>query len=132
MKQNIFGIALLAVLPLLPACQKENGPQEDTEAPVISLSSPSTGAVYASGDPIPVVFRITENDELHTWDIELRRASDQSLLTSTGEHDHATVLDINANISASVGEPTNCLVRIIAEDHNGNTAEREVAIRIDP
>ena len=132
MKTNLIGLAAMAILPLFSACEKDNGPEEDTEAPVIALSSPSTGAVYASGDPIAVVFRITENDELHTWDIELRRASDQSLLTSTGEHNHASVLDVNASISASVGEPTNCLVRIIAEDHNGNVAQEEVAIRIDP
>ncbi len=132
MKTNLIRVATLAILPLLSACEKEAGPEEDTEAPVISLTSPSTGAVYASGDPIAVTFRITENDELHTWDIELRRASDQSLLASTGEHDHATLLDVNASISASVGEPTNCLVRIIAEDHNGNVAQEEISIRIDP
>jgi hypothetical protein len=131
-RAGLFWLAATLLMPTLSSCEKDNGPVEDTEAPVISLSSPSPGSVFSAGAPIDVVFRITENDELHTWDIELWRASDMTLLTSTGDHEHTTVLDVSAAISYSVGEPTDCVLRILAEDHNGNVAQQDIAIRLTP
>jgi len=132
LRASQFWLLAAVLLPTFPSCQKDNGPVEDTEAPVISLSSPSPGSIFSAGAPIDVVFRITENDELHTWDIELWRASDMTLLTSTGDHEHTTLLDVNATLSYSVGEPTDCVLRILAEDHNGNVAQQDVAIRLTP
>jgi hypothetical protein len=128
----LHGLLAIGLLSPFASCQKDNGPVEDTEAPVISLSSPSPGTAFSSGAPIDVVFRITENDELHTWDIELWRTADMTLLTSTGDHEHTTLLDVSATISYSVGEPTDCLLRVLAEDHNGNVAQQDVAIRLLP
>ncbi len=128
-KLSGIGILLCAAM-FFVACDKDT--HEDDIAPLITLFSPDEGAVFNSGDSIMVSFRIEENDELHRWDMELRRAADGVVLVSEGNHQHAQLLNVELNIQASVGSLTPCILWIQAEDHSGNYAVLERNISIGP
>ena len=78
--KNCFIAMGLAIILPFASCSKDNPVTEDTQEPVITWLSPADGSVFSSGDDILVSFRIEENDELHTWDLELRKSSNDSLL----------------------------------------------------
>ena len=122
----------LAIILPFASCSKDNPVTEDTQEPVITWLSPADGSVFSSGDDILVSFRIEENDELHTWDLELRKSSNDSLLLNVGEHDHAQVLNISQTITATVGGATPCTLIVIAEDHAGNEAIVQRSLTINP
>ncbi len=132
-----FSRAILVALAFpvafsLSSCKEDDGILTDTEAPVIDFMNPAEGALFNSGDDISVEFRITENDELHAWSLEMRRASDDSLLAEIGEHEHVQLLDVTAMVSATVAAVSECTLIAIAEDHTGNEARVERSIRIQP
>jgi hypothetical protein len=131
MNFRFFPLFAASALMILASCRKDEAVL-DTLPPTITWISPGEGAVFSAGQDIELALRIEENDELHDWRIELRRLSDNALLAERTGHEHTSVLDVSATISASVSQPTPCELVAVADDHSGNEARSTRAIAIEP
>lgn len=126
--KNIFNTILFAITIsfTIISCSKEN----DTEAPVITIESPTVSSTYIPGDTILIKVKITENDELHHIEADLYK-NNTVRIWSRSAHSHAKVYDINdAYIVKETDANSTFKLEVVADDHNGNEAYKSIEFQI--
>lgn len=123
-------------LSIFSACDKHDDDHHhdatDKDAPVITLSSPTSMQVFYSGDTVWIKGTLTDAS-LHELLINIRKDSDSSILFTTAPTVHdLTSFNINSFWKSSVTGHTNATVEVIAEDHSGNSKTVKTAIHIMP
>jgi hypothetical protein len=110
-------------------CHKHS---EENEAPVLTVTSPVTSQVYKSGDNVVINGTVTDNS-LHELRISITVTGTGSFLYSNVISAHnLTSYTISDSWKSSVTATTAATVKVEAEDHSGNVAEKKVAIVINP
>lgn len=120
-------ILILTTFVIFFACKKEN----DADNPVISIVSPTTGQEF-DYNKIAINFKI-EDADLHEVGFTINRKSDDSLLYNEPmEHTHDNPFVFNDTLEIHVVDHTDAVLKIKAEDHNGNKAELTRNFHIHP
>jgi hypothetical protein len=118
MKKALF-LALLALATSLSifACEKEEH-QHDAE---ISILAPTAGQTFSLNQTVSIQADITSEEELHGWEITLRKKSDNTVLYTTDEHTHGTTLQIREQWVNNVANHTDVVLEVKAAlDHAGS------------
>jgi hypothetical protein len=126
--KKIFNILIIAFVlsATLVSCSKEN----DAEAPVINIISPTISETFVPGDTIFIKINITENDELHHIDADLYR-NNTTKVWSRSAHSHAKVYNIDdAYIVKETDANSTFKLEVMADDHNGNQASTSIEFQI--
>lgn len=119
---NTFVASAFVAAFTLTSCEDDDDnddPQEDTEAPVVTLMSPDDATTYHSGDTIQIHGNVTDNDGLH--EIHISVTNDKGLPELHAmEHSHGQSYSIHEEYIIPTTMHTNITVTVEAEDHNGN------------
>ena len=122
---------LLASLTFFVACDEDDDHDHmDTEAPVINIMSPTSTAMYMSGDSAHIHVVITDNDELHEYSAVIERTHMGSTVEVWNEsgHEHTQQKMIHADYVIDVpGMHNDFTLRVTASDHSGNETTDEVS-----
>lgn len=120
-------LPMLALLALVAGCAG-GAPVLDTEAPVIDLIEPAGGSVLPAGEPFVVCFDVTENDQLHGWEILVLNDSTGRQVDYRHGHEHARTLRVIDTVQ--VPGAFRCRLVVRADDHTGNLAQAVRTVRL--
>jgi len=124
----IRALGLLLMFTFSMACQKDDAPQVDTAAPVITIVSPTDGHSITPGSALRVVVDVQENQELHEYNVVIRNADRSYARTLTEGHLHATAFTIEADWTVPDMPGDTFTITVKASDHNGNQGMAKVAV----
>lgn len=129
--KNIFSFALIAFGAILffSACDND---KEDTGLPQIVIESPEEGTTFELGDTVHIEVDITHTAELHEYLVELKKASDGTVLFSEGEHSHSTEAHVHDHWVNNVSDHTDMELVVTATDHNDKTNTKKVHFHCHP
>lgn len=114
----------LGSLFLLGACSKEETTPK-LEA-TIHITSPSPGQVFEKGDTIHIEADIEAKQELHGWELVIRKKADNSVVYTTDKHTHGTTLHIHDHWVNDVTQHSDMVLEITAAlDHSGDNLKTE-------
>jgi len=108
-------------------CQKEA--IIDTVKPDIQILAPEAGAVLSVGEVMPVQVDFSENLGLHTYFIWLVAEDGMPTLVEK-QHLHALRHEVRLEFPLSGLEPGTYELRVEADDHDQNTTNAAVPVRI--
>lgn len=110
---------LLATVIGIIACGKDK--ITDSEAPVITITSPTSGEMVMVGDSVSLDITVTDVD-LHEVTLGVANAADTSIhYFADGVHSHDTNLHYTQKfVAPSVPSHTNVILTVHAEDHNSH------------
>lgn len=132
----LFAISLLA-------CSKGDGPatgddqhiidNNDVIPPVIEISTPADGQVFANNSTIKVTGKVTDTGGLYRGSIRITHDANNALLKEQTYEIHGFQL-FNFNIShtATVTTTSNYTVTVQFEDHGSNITTESVKIKVNP
>ncbi len=73
-----FYIVLIAMLVILSSCKKE----EDGEAPIVTILSPSENDIFNYGESIPIQVKVSDNEKIDRVIIEILDAQNAKFLST--------------------------------------------------
>jgi len=124
-----FALAAVAVVCFFSAC-KDDKPTEDI--PQITIESPEEGAVFAQGDTVHIEVEIEHTEELHEYLVELKNASDGTVLFSEGEHSHNMSVHVHDHWVNNVHHHTDMELVVTATDHKDKSNTKTVHFHCHP
>lgn len=105
---------------LLAACSKDPATANDTELPVITLSTPASGQVYTAGQSITISGSITDNNYIAEVHIHVTNTNTGTLLMDVHLYPADKTMNFNQSITAIAGY--NYRIQVIAKDKAVNEA----------
>ena len=126
----ILAITATAIITFnLTSCSKK-----DKENPVITLLEPSMNDTFsmATKDSVHLEFKATDNDGLHDVTINITNASGTNVFTNTDDVDSTTYHFDQYFHATNIAAPTVFTLKIDAEDHSGNAANKTVIFVVKP
>lgn len=128
--KNIFSFALaaFAVILFFSACDND----KENPLPVITIESPAEGTTFEFGDTVHIELDITHTAELHEYLVELKKASDGTVLFSTGDHCDCTEAHIHEHWMNNVASHTDMELVVTATDHTDKTSTKTVHFHCHP
>ncbi len=126
----IFTCGLVAEM----SCKKK---EEHTEPHVntatITIASPIAGSAYAFGDTVHIRSTVTAQQEMHGYEVYIRKQIDSLVVFSRQLHLDGTSYDIREEFVNNVSVPLDMELEIVVIlDHEGNKTSRKVAFRCTP
>lgn len=134
MKNTLLALfAMALVMTTISSCAKEEEETTDTEAPKITISSPTTGTTYVSEDEVHLEFEISDNDQLH--EIAGYLISDHMGMVDTvwteSVHAHETEYSMHDHYTIPAGTMhKDYSVIVTASDHSGNETTETFAFHV--
>jgi hypothetical protein len=123
--------AALALCLLLSACEYKKAEliEEIVPEPVITISDPAPGGIYAAGDSLVVKATAISAAILHGFDLAFYRAGSTTPLSFTHIHDHNDTIRIDQKWKP---EATGALEAEISVyiDHDGHSRKARVAFLV--
>ena len=143
---------VLAVLPVIVlfavACSRGEGPgsgggggnggphvitDQDSIAPVVTISTPADNQVFASGSSVSMTGRITDETGLYQGSVKLvNDATGEEVKNQQYAIHGFRSYDYTVTHTPSVGVPTDFTVTVNFFDHGLNSTTRSVKIKINP
>jgi len=117
MKKQL-SILLMAAIFLATQCKKA---EEDSTPPTIDILSPEAGSNWTQADSVRIEAAIADED-LHKYSVKILKNDDDIFEFETHTHDQ-NVLYKKSWFSEETGQ---FLLRIEAEDHNGNSSSKQI------
>lgn len=131
---NFKYISLLGLLfSILLSCDKNEGKNQDTESPIISILSPMEVSALMSGDTINIQARITDNDQLHDISASITRTHNEETVEvwNYETHSHDKVYDLYGWYVIEVpGMHNDFTLSVKASDHNGNEKTERIHFHV--
>ena len=127
MKKYII-IAVTAAATII-ACGKDK--TTDMLAPVITITSPTSGQMISAGDSVLIAVTVTDED-MHEVTFKVANAADTSIVYfEVGLHVHDVDYSQKFKAPAVIGH-TNVILTVHAEDHNTHESDKSVTFAIMP
>lgn len=133
----ILSFSLKWFLPLctcliILSCKKNT--VTDTEKPALAFVEPVIGDTVqlSLGEELHIEFTATDNDGLHSLQVNLKDMSGTSLLMNTPAVTNLTVYPFHAHLSPALSVPTEMILQVVAEDHSGNTEQATIQFWVLP
>jgi hypothetical protein len=132
MKKIFLPAILSAAIIVMFSCTKHRG---DTEAAVptstIAIFSPLANEVAHYGDSLYINAMATAANTIHGYDLRITKRNDTSALFFYHGHQHNDTIMINRKWASTVSNPSDLVLSVLIYlDHNGNTAEKKVAFKV--
>ena len=111
---------------LLFGCKKESGPDPDTTAPVVTITSPTDNQVFEGASTVNIDATITDNMNLEEIHLEILNKATNTLYT----HEHFAPDGPSYHLTSSFQIPSQTSFEITIEgvDKSGNHEESSVTI----
>ncbi|HEX7846373.1 MAG TPA: Ig-like domain-containing protein [Chitinophagaceae bacterium] len=123
---------------LLAACSKSgNGPHEiddsDVTPPVIEITTPTAGQVFASGSIITVTGKVTDAAGLYRGSVRITNDADGAQVKEQLYEIHGfQSYNFNVPHATSVTTPSDYTVTVKFEDHGNNITTASVKVKVNP
>jgi hypothetical protein len=105
----------------MSACHDHD--EDDSDKPVVTISTPTANASYTSGSDVKISGKVTDAS-LHELKIIVTQVSDgKELFKSEPTVHDLTSYDINETWKPSVSADTDVKLTVTAEDHSSNKTE---------
>jgi hypothetical protein len=105
----------------------------DTTAPEITILTPTTNQVFATGNIINITGKITDDYGLYRGTIRVVNDANGAVLMSQPYEIHGLVLyNFNINHTTSVTVTTDYTVTVSFEDHGTNITAKSVKVKVNP
>jgi hypothetical protein len=130
--------AKIFILPLWISLVVTSGCTKEEEVPAleaeISILSPTAGQTFAGNQTVLLQADISAETELHGWQIQLRRKSDNTVIYEADRHIHGTTLQIREQWVNTLSSHTDLILEVTAAlDHNSEqTQKASVAFHCHP
>jgi len=119
-KTLFFAFLSLVMLFAGMACKKEN---HDAKVE-INILSPTLGQAFEHGQDVPLHVDVSADQELHGWDITLRKKSDNSVIYSKDKHTHGKSMSIREVWVNDVTHHTDVILEVKVDlDHSGSNSK---------
>ena len=143
MKRNFYIVGLAALLSvILVSCNKvgyaeEDNPdaidQNDDIFPVITVSKPTVGQVYVSGDSIVVQGKTTDDKIVYKGKVRITNDATGALVAESHYESHyLTAIDFRLAYKAIVTAPTDFSILVEFQDHGANTTTATIKVKVNP
>lgn len=114
-------------------CQKKDNTTPTPSAVDISIASPTASTVYHNGDTVFMNADIAYSTELHGYEVKVTDTASGLIVYDDDQHvhdDHFSIRDkwVGAGNTALVYK----LAIIVALDHDGNNAEKDIYFKYEP
>ena len=143
MKRVFYQTGMAAILSLvIISCSKVGyAEQENPDAldlnddifPVITVSKPTAGQVYLSGDSIVVQGKTTDNKIVYKGKVRITNDATGALVAESYYESHyLTAIDFRLAYKAIVIAPTDFSVLVEFQDHGGNMSTATIKVKVNP
>ena len=131
MKTSTFLFLTIAIL--IFGCEK-NEPCSIENGPEITIISPTSQDMPATGSIVEINAAITDDDEVHdvTINITSDYSADPASIEIIFDHIHNTVFNVDTSFIAEIpsGSMANYTIQISAEDMSGNSNSESVTFHV--
>lgn len=122
MKRLVFTCVILS---LFSACGK-TAAEKDKVFPVVSISSPTVGQVFAPGQLIPINAEITDETYIAEVHVHVSNTNTGELLMDVHEYPAGKTGSIRQSLTAASG--VNYKIQVIAKDRALNESRQSVEV----
>lgn len=137
----LTGIAVIISL-IVASCSKvgyaeEENPdaidQNDDIFPVITVSKPTAGQVYLSGDSIVVQGKTTDDKIVYKGKVRITNDATSAIVAESFYESHfLTAIDFRLAYKAIVSAPTDFIILVEFQDHGANTSSATIKVKVNP
>ncbi len=114
-----FVIIISVTISLFAAACSKSDEEQELDA-TITIESPKLGQVFEKGDTVHIEADIKATQELHGWEIVIRKKADNSVVYSEDKHTHGEELHIHEHWVNNVTAHTDMILEVTAAlDHTG-------------
>jgi hypothetical protein len=135
MRKNFQFKYLIAIfLPLIfIACEKHTMDKEPAlEGAAITISEPTAGATYQLGDSISIRAKAIYKQNIHGYDLAIRKTNDTTVYYFIHVHDHNDTLLVDQKWKNTLSGPLNMEAELTFYlDHDGTTGIRKATFNIE-
>ena len=143
MKRVFYQTGIAAILSIvIISCSKVGyAEQENPDAldlnddifPVITVSKPTAGQVYSSGDSIVVQGKTTDNKIVYKGKVRITNDATSALVAESYYESHyLTAIDFRLAYKAIVTAPTDFSILVEFQDHGGNMSSAAIKVKVNP
>jgi hypothetical protein len=118
-------LALLIFISLI-SCSKNNGSAKDTQAPVITISSPTNNQVFTSGATVAITGNMNDNVRISEVHVHVTNNNTGVLLMDIHRNPAAASYSLNESFIAQTG--IQYKIQVIAKDNSANEGLSSVTI----
>ncbi|MFN7115993.1 MAG: hypothetical protein ACK4TA_04295 [Saprospiraceae bacterium] len=116
-KIKYYIVPIFVIILLFAACDDDN--EEQTLDATITIQSPTPGQVFEQGDTVHIAAAITAAQELHGWEIVIRKKADNAVVYSEDKHTHGEALQIKKHWVNNATAHTDLILEVTAAlDHS--------------
>lgn len=132
MKKLIFSLLFLASFSVILSSCKKDEEETDTNAPLITVSSPSESAMFMNGDTVFIKANVTDAS-LHELLVKIQNTgTSEVVFTATPVVHDLTEYNLDTYWVSNVSDHSNMLLSIEAIDHNDNSSSKTVHFHVMP
>lgn len=121
-----FALIILSAV----ACKKDKEVEFEGS---LTISAPAANDTIHGGTTFPITGTVTGNVEMHGYQVTVYNQTDQTVVYSSTEENHASEYSINqtVNHTLTVGTPLRLVVEVEV-DHDGISMTKEVLFYFKP
>jgi hypothetical protein len=126
---------LFAVCVIFLSCKDEEHTEtgHHMNSATITISSPTTNDQFHHNDTVQVVATAMAVEDLHGYEVRIRRMPDSLVVFSTDSHTHGTTVQIRETWVCTISDSTDMEVEIaVVLDHEGNKTRKSQGFRCVP
>lgn len=116
----------IVIVLVLAACSKDPQTAGDTQLPVITISTPTAGQVFTTGQSITISGSITDDNYIAEVHIHVSNTNTGALLMDVHLYPADKSMTFNQTITATTG--TNYKIQVLAKDKAVNQATSAVEV----
>lgn len=140
--RNIFFVVTCTAL--IAACSRggsggsaDDGPHvindNDVVPPVVEITTPTEGQVFANGNSINMTGKITDDNGLYRGSIRITNDADGSIIKEQSYEIHGFLLyNFSLSHTVSVTTAADYTVKVSFEDHGQNVSSKTVKVKVNP
>ncbi len=126
-KLKTLTLGLLATVTLFATSCKKDDPKPDERQSIVTISTPTEGEKFAPQATVNITGEIKSSDELHGYQVVIRKKSDNSIVFEQNKHTHGTTVTINETWINDLHGHNDMELEVIGVlDHDGNTISNKV------
>lgn len=116
----------LLILLLLAGCSDKNSADNDTELPVVTITSPTASQVFTNGQQINIAGTITDNKYIAEVHIHVSNTNTGVLIMDVHQYPGSNNTTFNQPLTAVSG--VNYKIQVIAKDRAVNEGRSTVEV----